>query len=256
MPEQTLRCAAYLDKGGTGKTTSVGHFGVALAEAGHKVLLIDLAGKQADLSKLFGLQNAVDPDDWPNVATTFQPEWERVAERLGDAAVDDLIHETKEDVDLIPAHQGLDSLDVELETKYEGVFPVRSASQNGQTFMRSDTPPCGAVRRGHRVRQAARGHRTYSGRTDARPVPVVRRGRYALVPQYRTLTWLLSPETTGPASLAPGAFIHRVTPQGAGLSLLLLVVATVNTFPSRAPAMVKWTRHHCCNRTWRVNGQV
>ena len=121
MAEQTLRCAAYLDKGGTGKTTSVGHFGVALAEAGHNVLLIDLAGKQGDLSKLFGLQDAVNPDDWPNVATTFQPEWERVAEKLGDDAVDDLIHKTKEDVDLIPAHQGLDSLDVELETKYEGV---------------------------------------------------------------------------------------------------------------------------------------
>jgi len=120
VEKQTLRCAAYLDKGGTGKTTSVGHFGVALAEAGRDVLLIDLAGKQGDLSKLFGLQNAVDPDDWPNIATAFQPEWERLAEKLGEAAVDDLIHETDEDVDLIPAHQGLDSLDVELETKYKG----------------------------------------------------------------------------------------------------------------------------------------
>ena len=115
-----MRCAAYLDKGGTGKTTSVGHFGVALAEAGRDVLLIDLAGKQGDLSKLFGLRDAVDPDDWPNIATTFQPEWERVAEKLGDSAVDDLIYATDESVDLIPAHQGLDSLDVELESKYAG----------------------------------------------------------------------------------------------------------------------------------------
>ena len=115
-----MRCAAYLDKGGTGKTTSVGHFGVALAEAGRDVLLIDLAGKQGDLSKLFGLRDAVDPDDWPNIATTFQPEWERVAEKLGDGAVDDLIYATDESVDLIPAHQGLDSLDVELESKYAG----------------------------------------------------------------------------------------------------------------------------------------
>ena len=115
-----MRCAAYLDKGGTGKTTSVGHFGVALAEAGRDVLLIDLAGKQGDLSKLFGLRDAVDPDDWPNIATTFQPEWERVAEKLGDSAVDDLIYATNESVDLIPAHQGLDSLDVELESKYAG----------------------------------------------------------------------------------------------------------------------------------------
>jgi len=116
----TLRCAAYLDKGGTGKTTSVGHFGVALAEAGQDVLLVDLAGKQGDLSKLFGLEDAVDPDDWPNIATTFQPEWKRVAEKLDDAAVDDLIYETNEGVDLIPAHQGLDSLDLELESKYDG----------------------------------------------------------------------------------------------------------------------------------------
>jgi chromosome partitioning protein len=116
----TIRCAAYLDKGGTGKTTSVGHFGVALAEAGRDVLLIDLAGKQGDLSKLFGLRDAVDPDDWPNIATTFQPEWERVAEKLGDSAVNDLIYATDESVDLIPAHQGLDSLDVELESKYDG----------------------------------------------------------------------------------------------------------------------------------------
>ena len=115
-----MRCAAYLDKGGTGKTTSVGHFGVALAEAGRDVLLIDLAGKQGDLSKLFGLGDAVDPDDWPNIATTFQPEWERVAEKLGDSAVNDLIYATDESVDLIPAHQGLDSLDVELESKYDG----------------------------------------------------------------------------------------------------------------------------------------
>jgi chromosome partitioning protein len=115
-----MRCAAYLDKGGTGKTTSVGHFGVALAEAGRDVLLIDLAGKQGDLSKLFGLRDAVDPDDWPNIATTFQPEWERVAEKLGDGAVNDLIYATDESVDLIPAHQGLDSLDVELESKYDG----------------------------------------------------------------------------------------------------------------------------------------
>ena len=115
-----MRCAAYLDKGGTGKTTSVGHFGVALAEAGRDVLLIDLAGKQGDLSKLFGLRDAVDPDDWPNIATTFQPEWERVAEKLGDSAVNDLIYATDESVDLIPAHQGLDSLDVELESKYDG----------------------------------------------------------------------------------------------------------------------------------------
>ena len=51
----TLRAAAFLDKGGTGKTTTVAHLGVALEELGHEVLLIDLAGKQGDLAKHFGV---------------------------------------------------------------------------------------------------------------------------------------------------------------------------------------------------------
>lgn len=120
MNRQIQRCACYLDKGGTGKTTSVGHFGVALAEADHDVVLIDLAGKQGDLAKLFGLENEIDADRWPNIATVFKPQWSQVAEKLGAAAVDDLAFATDEGVDLIPAHEGLDSLDVELESNFEG----------------------------------------------------------------------------------------------------------------------------------------
>lgn len=120
MSRQAYRCACYLDKGGTGKTTSVGHFGVALAEAGHDVLLIDLAGKQGDLAKLFGVAEQIDSDRWPNIATVFKPQWTQVAEKLGPSAVDDLVIATDEGVDLIPAHEGLDSLDVELESNFEG----------------------------------------------------------------------------------------------------------------------------------------
>lgn len=112
-----LRTAcSYIDKGGTGKTTTIAHLGVALAEEGHDVLLIDLAGKQGDLGKLFGID--VDPEAWPNIATVFQPEWTQITEQLDDA-FDKLVKETDEGPDLIPAHQGLDSLDVELETKYD-----------------------------------------------------------------------------------------------------------------------------------------
>lgn len=50
----TLRAAAFLDKGGTGKTTTVAHLGVGLSELDHCVLLVDLAGKQDDLAKHFG----------------------------------------------------------------------------------------------------------------------------------------------------------------------------------------------------------
>ena len=52
---ETLRAAAFLDKGGTGKTATTAHLGVALSEQGHDVLPMDLAGKQGDLTKHFGV---------------------------------------------------------------------------------------------------------------------------------------------------------------------------------------------------------
>jgi len=113
------RVATFIDKGGTGKTTVAAHLGVALSESGDDVLLVDLAGKQGDLSKHFGLWDEVEDsiaadDDWPNISTVFQDEWDIIVEKLGDAAVQDLILETDEGPDVIPAHPGLDSLDAEL----------------------------------------------------------------------------------------------------------------------------------------------
>jgi chromosome partitioning protein len=68
----TLRAAAFPDKGGVGKTTTITHVGVALADEGYKVCLLDLAGKQGDLTKHFGLwQEAKESDDWPNITTVF-----------------------------------------------------------------------------------------------------------------------------------------------------------------------------------------
>ena len=115
----SIRACTFLDKGGTGKTTTAAHLGVALAERGDDVLLIDLAGKQGDLVKHFGQWETVErqiaeDDDWPNISTVFQDQWDAIAEKLGDAAVEDLVIETDENVDLIPAHPGLDSLDAEL----------------------------------------------------------------------------------------------------------------------------------------------
>jgi chromosome partitioning protein len=113
------RVATFIDKGGTGKTTVAAHLGVALSEAGDDVLLVDLAGKQGDLSKHFGLWDEVEEsiahdDDWPNISTVFQDEWDIIVEKLGDDAVRDLILSTDEGPDVIPAHPGLDSLDAEL----------------------------------------------------------------------------------------------------------------------------------------------
>ncbi|WP_306055553.1 ParA family protein [Natronococcus wangiae] len=119
MADSTNRAATFLDKGGTGKTTSAAHLGVALADEGEDVLLVDLAGKQGDLAKHFGVwddvQQQIDnDDDWPNISTVFAEEWNQIASKLGDAAVESLIIETEEGIDLIPAHPGLDSLDADL----------------------------------------------------------------------------------------------------------------------------------------------
>jgi chromosome partitioning protein len=116
---ETLRAASFLDKGGVGKTTSTAHLGVALSEQGASVLMIDLAGKQGDLAKHFGVwedyQARIEDDDaWPNIATTFDESWTTIVEKLGEAATTDLIIKTGEGADLIPAHPGLDTLDAEL----------------------------------------------------------------------------------------------------------------------------------------------
>lgn len=121
--DDTITTATFLDKGGTGKTTTTAHLGVALSRAGHRTILIDLAGKQADLSKQFGLTETIAEDnDWPNIATVFQPEWpdivEKYRDRFGQDASAELIYETGEGPDLIPAHQALDSLEVELDNKF------------------------------------------------------------------------------------------------------------------------------------------
>jgi len=116
---QTYRCSTYLDKGGTGKTTCTAHLGVALQQAcDEEVLLIDLAGKQSDLAKTFGLYEKVqadieNEDDFPNVATTMEENWHNVSDLLDDP-IDELVYETDEGVDLIPAHPSLDALDADL----------------------------------------------------------------------------------------------------------------------------------------------
>lgn len=115
-----IRAATFLDKGGTGKTTTVAHLSVALANEGHDVLALDLAGKQGDLTKHFGVwdeyQDAIDADEaWPNIATVFDEAWSTIAEKLGpEEAVRDLTITTEEGVDVIPAHPGLDTLDADL----------------------------------------------------------------------------------------------------------------------------------------------
>jgi len=115
MTQPQYRAAVFLDKGGVGKTTSTAHLGVALADAGYDVLLIDLAGKQSDLAKHFGLWNEVQAAEnrWPNIATVLSEDWQAIREQLPDA-VAEMTWPTGEGPDLIPAHDGLDQTDDEL----------------------------------------------------------------------------------------------------------------------------------------------
>lgn len=115
MVDSALKAATFLDKGGVGKTTATAHLGVALDRHGYNVLLLDLAGKQADLAKHFGLWADIQADDdrWPNITTVFQDEWKTICEKLP-TAIEDLIMPTGEGPDLIPAHESLDGLDATL----------------------------------------------------------------------------------------------------------------------------------------------
>lgn len=120
MAAETRRAAIFIDKGGTGKTTSAAHLGAALNELGHDVLLLDLAGKQGDLADALGVFEDVqedigNEDDFPNIATTMGNRWSDVAEMVGaEEAVERLVYETDSGIDLIPAHPDLDGLDADL----------------------------------------------------------------------------------------------------------------------------------------------
>ncbi|MFY4814514.1 ParA family protein [Haloarcula sp. AONF1] len=131
--------SVFLDKGGVGKTTSTAHFGVALSEQDLDVLLIDLAGKQGDLAKHFGVWTELpDADErWPNIATVLSDDWSMVKEKLPDAA-EDMIVATDEGPDLIPAHVGLDQVDDDLAS-----VPVPKRYQMLESFLDEDIEPLG-----------------------------------------------------------------------------------------------------------------
>jgi chromosome partitioning protein len=131
--------SVFLDKGGVGKTTSTAHFGVALSEQGLDVLLIDLAGKQGDLAKHFGVWTELpDADErWPNIATVLSDDWSMVKEKILEAA-EDMIVATNEGPDLIPAHVGLDQVDDDLAS-----VPVPKRYQMLESFLDEDIEPLG-----------------------------------------------------------------------------------------------------------------
>ncbi|ELY91387.1 ParA family protein [Natrialba taiwanensis] len=127
-----MRAAAFLDKGGVGKTTATAHFGVALHNDGFDVLMIDLAGKQNDLAKHFGLLDEIEASEQkPNIAHVFDDSWDYIVENVPDV-VDQLTFETDEGPDLIPAHKGLDQVDDELASR-----PVEDRDKMFDDFLTS-----------------------------------------------------------------------------------------------------------------------
>lgn len=123
--ENAHRAVGFVDKGGTGKTTTLAHLSVVFQiELGYETLLIDLAGKQGDLAKHFGVwdqvkQAVASDDDWPNIATTFQEKWDKVAklqeESTGDPLAD-MVIDLDEGPDIIPTSEELDGIDSMLNT--------------------------------------------------------------------------------------------------------------------------------------------
>jgi chromosome partitioning protein len=121
----THRAVGFVDKGGTGKTTTLAHLGVVFQnELDYETLLIDLAGKQGDLAKHFGVWEQVkeavaNDDDWPNIATTFQEKWGQVAQLQAESTGDPLTNmviDLDEGPDLIPTSEELDGIDSMLNT--------------------------------------------------------------------------------------------------------------------------------------------
>jgi len=105
-----LSAAAYVQKGGVGKTTTAAHVAVAAAQQ-HEldVLLIDLAGTQNDLATHFGVDVDEDNIDAP-ISAVFGDQWDLIRDGIDDV-VDRMTFDTGEGPDLIPSDPGLGAAD-------------------------------------------------------------------------------------------------------------------------------------------------
>jgi len=90
--DETLRAVAFVDKGGTSKTTSLAHMGVvADQELGLNTLLIALDDKQNDLATHFGIEgeDLEQATQWPTIAQAFAPNIDQIDASRSDGDTDD-----------------------------------------------------------------------------------------------------------------------------------------------------------------------
>lgn len=118
----TYVAAAFLPKGGVGKSTTIAHLARECSNYGYRTLVFGMAGLQTEAADQLGVEyRSWDDDEFPNVATIFNKESRSgVINLLGgaDDFADSLIREGRGDVDVIPAHQHLDGLENYLPDAY------------------------------------------------------------------------------------------------------------------------------------------
>jgi chromosome partitioning protein len=128
-----LRCAAFVDKGGVGKTTSIGHIGWAMAqEHDLETLIIDVAGSQNNIATLFGMSDEIEEIEAP-LSAVFGDEWEFFRENI-DNLLEMMVFSTDhENLDIIPADSGIEGADSNL-----GSVPLEERFTKLKSFVEED----------------------------------------------------------------------------------------------------------------------